>query len=251
MKRNTWMHLVLAAALVLVAGVALAESETVKVKVKKTSADHEVRVDVGGAAQVFTLADLADGEQREVPAGEHLLTVRREGDALHVAFDGEPIGTGGAGERQMLWITEGGEQHEISGSGRKVVIVKGDGASATALGEGIALFTSVGADDEEIVIELEDIRRRVEDGELGAGGEPRAFVFKHQRGATDPVVVDLAARKDMVTYRCDETGSRLTVRKEHAAQDSYTDPATGCVMARVETRRVKVVTVVEGGADPS
>ncbi len=156
MKRNTWMHLVLAAALVLVAGVALAESETVKVKVKKTSADHEVMVDVGGAAQVFTLADLDDGEQREVPAGE-----------------------------------------------------------------------------------------------LGAGGEPRAFVFKHHGGATDPVVVDLAARKDMVTYRCDETGSQLTVRKEHAVHDSYTDPATGCVMTRVETRRVKVVKVVEGGADPS
>lgn len=240
MKRNTWVQLVLAAVLVLVVGVVFADTETVKVKVKKTDADHEVMVDVDGDAQVFTLADFADGEQREFASGEHTITVRREGQELHVTLDGEPLGMPG-GEQRMIWISEDGEQHEISGGAKKVIVVKGDGAHAAALGEGMMFVTADASGGEELELEIEEIL-----GGQAAGERDRQFmVFKHRSGEGGPVVVDLASRADMVTYRCEETGSELTVKKEHAAYDTYTDPATGCVMTKVEPRVIAVTTVVE------
>ena len=50
---------------------------------------------------------------------------------------------------------------------------------------------------------------------------------------------------DMVTYRCEETGSTLRVKKDDAIEDAYVCPATGCVMTRVEETAVKVIKVMK------
>jgi hypothetical protein len=46
---------------------------------------------------------------------------------------------------------------------------------------------------------------------------------------------------DFVSYRCEETGSMLMVKKDDAILDSYVDPATGCLMEKVEEAKVNVI----------
>ena len=45
----------------------------------------------------------------------------------------------------------------------------------------------------------------------------------------------------MVHYRCEETGSVLLVKKEHATEETFVDPATGCVMNKVVDSPNRVV----------
>jgi hypothetical protein len=50
---------------------------------------------------------------------------------------------------------------------------------------------------------------------------------------------------DFVTYRCEETGSMLTVKADENLLDDYIDPVTGCVMKKVEHTGVHVIKIRE------
>jgi hypothetical protein len=48
---------------------------------------------------------------------------------------------------------------------------------------------------------------------------------------------------DFVTYRCEETGSMLTVKADENLLDDYIDPVTGCLMKKVEHEGVHVIKI--------
>lgn len=48
---------------------------------------------------------------------------------------------------------------------------------------------------------------------------------------------------DYVTYRCEETGSMLTVKADENLLDDYLDPVTGCVMKKVEHAGVHMIKI--------
>jgi hypothetical protein len=50
---------------------------------------------------------------------------------------------------------------------------------------------------------------------------------------------------DYVTYRCEETGSMLTVKADENLLDDYLDPVTGCVMKKVEHAGVHMIKIQE------
>jgi hypothetical protein len=50
---------------------------------------------------------------------------------------------------------------------------------------------------------------------------------------------------DYVTYRCEETGSMLTVKADKNLLDDYIDPVTGCVMKEIEHAGVRVIEIQE------
>ncbi|MDX2437096.1 MAG: hypothetical protein QNL88_08615, partial [Acidobacteriota bacterium] len=48
---------------------------------------------------------------------------------------------------------------------------------------------------------------------------------------------------DHVVFRCEETGSTLTVKKDEHLLDTYLDPVTGCVMKKMDAPLKKVIRV--------
>jgi hypothetical protein len=50
---------------------------------------------------------------------------------------------------------------------------------------------------------------------------------------------------DFVHYRCEETGSMLTVKADDNLLDDYLDPVTGCVMKKVENAGVHIIKIRE------
>ena len=46
---------------------------------------------------------------------------------------------------------------------------------------------------------------------------------------------------DFVHYRCEETGSMLTVKADENLLDDYVDPVTGCVMTKVDNAGAQVI----------
>ena len=50
---------------------------------------------------------------------------------------------------------------------------------------------------------------------------------------------------DFVHYRCEETGSMLTVKADENLLDDYLDPVTGCVMRKVENAGVRLIEIRE------
>ncbi len=102
MSKQTWVHWVVAAILVVVAGVMIASAEErIEVRVEKNSGD-EISVDVNGVTEVVRLDDLADGESRTFDVGDHELVVKRVGDDLTIVNDGHGFGSfGGHGTAPM------------------------------------------------------------------------------------------------------------------------------------------------------
>ena len=70
-------------------------------------------------------------------------------------------------------------------------------------------------------------------------------VFKGAEEEDGPVIVKKIRRigGDVVRYRCEESGSELILKKDDALSDSYTCPATGCVMERVDEAEMKVIRI--------
>jgi hypothetical protein len=48
---------------------------------------------------------------------------------------------------------------------------------------------------------------------------------------------------DYVTYRCEESGSMLTVKADENLLDDYIDPVTGCLMKKVDHTGVHVIKI--------
>lgn len=235
MKQLTWLHWILAAVIVVAGGAVLAFAD----------GDGEVRkmvkVNVNGDVDSLELEDLADGETRTFDAGEHTVTVTRDGDELSVLLDGEPLG--GPGGEHMVWVTEDELLKEGDGGARRVMIVKKHGE-----GEGEVRTITIHAecdheddDCEKLAIDVESLDE-IDINDLE--GHPHAMVMTSGDGAHPMIVKTRATRVGMVRYRCEETGSELLVKQEDATADSYVCPATGCVMERVTEPEVKVIKVM-------
>lgn len=117
MKENRCMQVLVAAVVIVIAGCVIALAETVDVEVEvdeKAATRVEVRTD--DTIDVFTLDDLADGEERVIKEGDHTITVRRDGDDITVEMDGEALDAGMPGHgpkiRKMIMMGEPGEGEE-------------------------------------------------------------------------------------------------------------------------------------------
>lgn len=223
MKNTRWIHILMAAALVLIGGAVLAMAETFELEVD----DGEVvTIDADGRVQEIKLDDLYDGEVRTIDAGEHQVTVRRDGDSLKVELDGQAVG----GELMNLQ-----EAHRV--------LVMTDGHPGDHDEKVIVLNSAHHPDSEthDIRVEVmgdEDMVWNSEDG--------RKIVVKTS-GAPHPMFFH-GAGEDMestVIYRCEDTGSMLMVDAERATADSYVDPATGCEMLKIDPEHTVVVKKIE------
>ena len=227
MKQDRWFKVAVAALVVIVGGALLAlAEETIDVNVEVDD-DHRTTVEVraDGAVDVFTVDDLEDGEERVFEAGDHTVTVRRAGDDIDVLLDGDELGA------------------NIDGSKiRKVVKIR-EGAG----GEDLVWHSDDGA-IEEMIVELEEHIGEGEDGEVevkvrSLAGHPGAIFIAADDDEPRRLVTMGGTPPGMVRYRCEDTGSELLVAQEHATQPSFVDPATGCLMEKVESEDQKVVII--------
>ncbi len=247
-----WSRYLVAAALILVVGAlwALADGSALKVEVRNEDG-REITVDVNGVTEVIGLDDLAEGEVRSYEVGGHPITVTRVGDRLALVHEG--------GDEAMTWVDkEAGE-----GSQQFIVIKRGGGGSEEGC-ERTLMFVGEGEGATEDVviartpdgsIDIEAIEEKYGDRlqtiDIVGGGEGATWV--DGSGGDHPIIVKRLGPFDdgMVRFRCQETGSMLTVKEADGLLDSYTDPVTGCVMTKVEepVRKVVRVTVVEKDGD--
>jgi hypothetical protein len=219
MNRNTWTRYLVAAVLVLAVGAVWALAEEIEMKVEvRNEGGQEITVDINGVKETIYLDDLAEGEERSFDVGGHPIVVKRVDDQLTLIHEGGPMGEKihHAGDNKMVWITKGDtkdvyfvgdDDHE----GHHVMIMKtGEGDFETIDVDGdhhLNMWVAEGDEDHPIIIKK---------GHNFHGG-------------------------GFVSYRCEETGSMLMVKKDEAILDSYVDPATGCLMEKVEEAKVRVI----------
>lgn len=214
MSRDKWTRYLVAAALVLLAGSVWVFAEETEMKIEvRNRGGQEITVDVNGVTEDITLDDLAEGEERTFDVGGHQIVVKRVDDQLTLVHEGDELVGNlkhvGEDDDNFVWVTSGGDcnamfvSDEGEAESHVVILKKGDGDTET--------------------IELQ--------------GEPHVMKWNVATGDGGPCMHD-----DVVTYRCEETGSLLVVKKDDNLLDSYIDPVTGCVMERVETpqRQIKV-----------
>ncbi|MCK5377758.1 MAG: hypothetical protein KAJ78_00085 [Acidobacteria bacterium] len=270
MKENRWMQVLVAAVIIVLAGSVIALAETVDVEVEvdgEASTTVEVRTD--DSIDVFTLDDLADGEERVIESGEHTITVRRTGDEITVLMDGESLGgSDGAMIQKMIMLGEptDGDENKIvmigGHHGHKFIECDSDGEGVKIIkirkGEGGENFVWHGdgdSDFEDILIEL---KGEIGEGELaeiklileqGLDGGEMVFFGDHEDGEI-PKIIKMGgihgahgAHFGKVRYRCEETGSMLLVDPEHASQDTLVDPASGCLMTKVANEEPQVIMI--------
>lgn len=240
MKSSTWLSILLAAVLVLAGGALLALAAPGE---DATLADQQVVVDADGTVQSIGLEDLADGESREIAAGNHTVTITRGGQQLEVLLDGKDL-MGEApvdrGRKAVVWV---GEEGDGQAQAQRVVVFKGaEGEPAEA--RTVVIRTREGEGEEELTVDVHAIAD-AEWSELEAAGGKRTMIFTSAAPGSEPVVVAAPGRRPgMVRYRCEATGSELLVDKGNATADSYVCPATGCVMTRVDEPEVRVIKVI-------
>jgi hypothetical protein len=245
MKTSRWLGILMAAALVLTGGALLALAAP---SGEPGEPSDQVVVKVDDTMQTIALEELADGESREIAAGERTVTVTRRGDHLEVVLDGRELGLGGDTLEKMVWV---GKEGAAEPSSCRVVVVK-DAAASEDEGPCTLVVRTRRAGEEETEVDVEAFAGG-ECSELEAAEGKHTMIFIPDEQGGEPVVVMEAGRKaGMVRYRCEATGSELLVPKEAAVADSYVCPATACVMTRVaepELRVIKVIKRVETGDD--
>jgi hypothetical protein len=244
MEKAKWVHWLVAAALVLVAGALIATAEErIEVRVEKDG-NEQVTVDVNGVTEVIRLDDLAEGESRRFDVGDHELVVTRVGDELTITSDGHGFGSLGHHGKSldtMIWVSDDGERHMVSGDGtaeRRVIVLKTDG------GEGEETYT-IRVDGEDVILG-DDMQVEIDKiVKIDAEGSHPHAIFITEDGDVHhpPMLTTHALHAGLVKYRCDETGSVLLVKEEDAIEDTYICPATGCLMTRVEEPEMRVITI--------
>jgi hypothetical protein len=247
MRKQTWVQLVVAAILVVIAGAFIASAEErIEIRVEKESADL-ISVDVNGVTEVVRLEDLADGESRTFDVGDHELVVKRVGDDLTIISDGHGFGSFGAhgeGHSTNVWVTDDGEDIEITGdcefSEKKMIVVKVDGLEGE---DGEVKTYTIHVDGDEVLLDGE---HNIEIDEImNLHGEHHGTVFISEDGDVDhPMIIKShGMHAGLVKYLCEETGSILMVKQEDALEDAYICPATGCVMTKVDEPEVRVIKI--------
>ncbi len=225
MKQLSWMYWIVAAALVLAGGAVLAYADG-DGEIKKM-----VKVNVNGNVDSVGLDDLADGETREFNAGDHTVTVTRNGNDLEVLLDGEEIGGHVLpGSDRMIWVGEDGLPEGHGEDLSRHVIVMKDG------GEGEALIKTV-----TIQSDCDGGEADCETIDVDVSAHPHAMYFAGEEGDHPMIIKHHGMHEGMVRYRCEETGSVLLVKEEDALSETYICPATGCVMEKVTEPDVKII----------
>jgi hypothetical protein len=257
MKLESWMRYLVAAALVILVGAAwvLAEQKTMKVEVRSEDG-QEISINVNGVTEIITLDDLADGEERTFDVGDHEVTVKRVGDRLSLVHDGVFAGHLHGGHHKEVWV-EAGEGD--TGEKRVVIMKHGDDGTITVDTETKLMF--IGEDDfsshdvlilkgEEGQIDIEALKEKYGEDFEEYHAEHGAHVMKWVAEGDDehPIIVKRMGHVgggEYVTYRCEETGSMLTVKADEKLLDDYIDPVTGCIMKKVEHAGVHVIKIRE------
>jgi len=247
MSKQTWVHWVVAAILVVIAGAFIASAEErIEVRVEKESADL-ISVDVNGVTETVRLEDLADGESRTFDVGDHELVVKRVGDDLTIVSDGHAFGSFGAhgvGHSANVWVTDDGENIEIDSDcefgGNKVIVMKTAGLEGE---DGVAKTYTIHVDGDEVLLDGEHNIEIDEIMELHGGHHGAVFISK-DGGVDHPMIIKgHGMHAGLVKYVCEETGSVLMVKQEDALEDAYVCPATGCVMTKVEEAEMRVIKI--------
>ena len=247
MRKQTWVHLVIAAILVLAVGAIIASAEErIEVRVEKNSSD-EISVDVNGVTEVVRLDDLADGESRTFDVGDHELVVTRVGDELTIVSDGHAFGSFGGlheGHETNIWVTDEGETIEIDGDYEfeleKVIVVKVVGGEGE---DGEFKTYTIQIDGDDVMFDG-DHNMGIDEIVKLHGGHHGAVFISEDGDVDHPMIIKShGLHGGMVKYRCDETGSILMVKEEDALEDVYICPATGCVMTKLEEPEVHVIKI--------
>jgi hypothetical protein len=248
MKLESWTRYLVAAALVLLVGAAwvLAEEKTMRVEVR-TEDGQEMTIDVNGVTEVIQLEDLADGEERIYDVGGHEVTVKRVGESLSLVHDGPMSGHHLGGDCQKIWI--GGDE-EGSGEHRVMIMKHGDTGEfefdVDAHGDH-DVFILKGEDGE---IDIEALKEKYGDDfeEFHTAHGAHVMKWVTEGDGVHPIVIKRMGHSgvgDYVTYRCEETGSMLTVKADENLLDDYIDPVTKCVMKKVEHAGVHMIKIRE------
>ena len=257
MKLESWMRYLVAAALVILVGGAwvLAEEKTMKVEVR-TEDGREISIDVNGVTEIITLEDLVDGEEKAFDVGGHEVTVKRVGDRLSLVHDGMFAGHLHGGHHKEVWVDAG----EGDTGQRRVVIMKhGDDGTVSVDTETELMF--IGEDDfsthdvlilkgEDGEIDIEALKEKYGDDfeEFHTAHGAHVMKWVAEGDEEHPIIIkrmDRPGAGDHVTYRCEETGSMLTVKADENLLDDYIDPVTGCIMKKVEHAGVHVIKIRE------
>jgi hypothetical protein len=246
------MRYLVAAALVILVGAAwvLAEEKTMKVEVRSEDG-QEISINVNGVTEIITLDDLAEGEQRRFDVGGHEVTVKRVGDRLSLVHD-EMI----AGHHKELWL-EAGE----GDTGKKHVVIMKHGADGKIAMDTETELMFIGEDDssshdvlifkgEEGEIDIEALKEKYGEDfeEFHTAHGAHVMKWVAEGDAEHPIIIKRMGHLEgdgYVTYRCEETGSMLTVKADENLLDDYIDPVTGCVMKKAEHAGVHVIKISE------
>lgn len=247
MKLDSWARYLVAAALIILVGAAwvLAEEKTMKVEVRSDDG-KEISIDVNGVTETVTLDDLAEGEARTYDVGGHEVTVKRLNDRLALVHDGLMDGDHGL-HHQKIWV----EGNEVGAGERRVMIMKhGD--------EGVYEFDIDAQGDHDVFIlkgedgeiDIEALKEKYGDDfeEFHTAHGAHVMKWVDEGDGEHPIIVKRIGHPDVgayVTYRCEETGSMLTVKADENLLDDYLDPVTGCVMKKVEHAGVHLIEIRE------
>ena len=232
MKRESWTRYLVAAALVLLVGVVWVLAEEIEMRVEvRNVGGQEITVDVNGVKETVYLDDLADGEERVIGVGDHPITIRirRVDDRLTLVHDqmmGE-LHQVGEGHSSLFWVGEGEDrEHPCQ---RVMIMKKGDGETLD-----IEMLEGGGGN----VVFFAD----------GGHSGHHAMKWIAEDGEGGPIIIKRMGHHgggDFVHYRCEETGSMLTVKADENLLDDYLDPVTGCVMKKVENAGVHLIEIRE------
>jgi hypothetical protein len=230
MNGSSWTRYLVAAALVLLVGAVWVLAEEIEMRVEvRNDAGQEITVDVNGVKETIYLDDLADGEERSFDVGGHPITVKRVDDRLTLVHD-QMVGKlhhAGAGHSNLVWVGKGKDcDHPC----KRVMIMK------TGDGETIDIKVLEGGDGDVVFF-----------GDGDHSGH-HAMKWIAEDGEGGPIIIKRMGHHgggDFVHYRCEETGSMLTVKADENLLDDYLDPVTGCVMKKVENAGVHLIEIRE------
>jgi len=245
MKLESWARYLVAAALIILVGAAwvLAEEKTMKVEVRSDDG-KEISIEVNGVTETVTLDDLAEGEERTYDVGGHEVTVKRLNDRLALVHDGLMDGDH-SHHHQKIWI----DGNEVSAGEHRVMIMKRGEAGEVEIdvdGHGDHdVFILKGEDGE---IDIEALKEKYGDDfeEFHTAHGAHVMKWVDDGDGEHPIVIRRMGHHgggDYVTYRCEETGSMLTVKADENLLDDYLDPVTGCVMKKVEHAGVHMIKI--------
>ena len=229
MKQFSWTRYLVAAVVVLLVGAVWVLAEEIEMKIEVRNEDgQEITVDVNGVKETIYLDDLADGEERSFDVGGHPITVKRVNDRLTLVHDQVMMGGlhhAGEGHTNLFLVGEGEDCEKPCK--RVMIMKKGDG-------EAIEVKVLEGGDGD--VVFFSD----------GGHSSHHAMKWIAEDGEGSPIIIKRMGHHgggDFVHYRCEETGSMLTVKADENLLDDYLDPVTGCVMKKVENAGVHLIEI--------